>query len=352
MARKLADKGSTKLILSTAIPGCDEKDYLNQWQKYCEGRGKKVKIFYAGRMMFEHAAAIGLELDKDNILNVDLDLLGMNRSAVFDKIIEDINDNAYDAVVVCVHSFFYWKKQWRRAYDKYLNRFSPDLYVTFIEDFRNIISRLGSRSQFKDENYTAEEVLSWQNVEVEVTCGWAEFAEKPYFAIPTGQPISTLYKLVFHPEIEPVYVAMPISHLRSPEDREPINRFVERIDQYFTVFNPLSVEVVGAIQVNTDKPISDAQSAINSQIVFRDLYWFVQRAKKIICYWPAKPVSSPGMNHETHEAFSKAKDVWTIFLGPEASPFLVSFSTKFFRSEEEFFTFLENKYPERKKFKW
>jgi len=44
--------------------------------------------------------------------------------------------------------------------------------------------------------------------------------------------------------------------------------------------------------------------------------------------------------------------VWTIYLPGEASPFTLRFSTKFFTSEEEFFKFLDQEYPERKKMKW
>ena len=338
-----------KLIIVTGISGCNRKEYLDKWESYCEARGKKVKIFNVGEMMFKHAYEIGLELNSENILNADPDLLHALRSAVFKGILAEISGELknYDAVVISIHGFFFWKKRFQRAYDRFLNQFSPDMFVAFVDDAPKMLKRLSERPQWANENLTHTEILSWQNVEVEVTSGWAEFAEKSFFAVAVGQPISTLYKLIFHPEIEPVYIAMPISHFREPADRERIDKFIERLDKYFTVFNPLSVEAVGAVSVRGDR----SNWAIYHHTVHRDLYWFVRKSKKIIVLWP-ETVPSPGVNHETHESFAKTKDVWVIYLGEEASPFIAYFNTRLFTSEKEFFSFLDKKYPERKDFNW
>ena len=123
------------------------------------------------------------------------------------------------------------------------------MYVTFIDDFRNISHRLSQRGQWRGK-LTYAKILYWQNIEVEVTSGFSDFTDKPFFALPTGQPISTLYKLIFHPEIETVYVKMPISHFREPEKRAMIDEFIKELDKPFTVFSPLAVEAVGAFSVD------------------------------------------------------------------------------------------------------
>lgn len=338
-----------KLVIVTGISGCNRKEYLNKWENYCKERGKKVKIFHVGELMFKHAYEIGLELNSENILNADPDLLHALRSAVFKGILAEISGSLkdYDAVVICIHGFFVWKKRFQRAYDRFLNQFSPDMFITFVDDAPKMLKRLNERPQWQNEGLTHAEILSWQNVEVEVTSGWAEFAEKTFFAIAVEQPISTFYKLLFHPEIEPVYIAMPISHFREPADRARIDEFIRKLDGYFTVFNPLSVEAVGAVSVRGDR----TNWAIYHHTVHRDLYWFVRKSKKIIVLWP-KTVASPGVNHETHESFAKTKDVWVVYLGEEASPFIAYFNTRLFTSEEEFFSFIDEKYPERKDLNW
>lgn len=340
-----------KTVIATGISGCGRKDYLKQWEAYCRARGKNVKIFPVAEMMFEEAERIGCELNKENILNGDPDLLNALHLAVFHKISCEIamSGHQYDAIVPVVHSFFYWKKGFQRAYDRsVLSQFSPDLLVTFIDDSAKILERLSGRAQWKDEKLTAQEILTWQNIEVETTSGIAGFAAKPFFTIAVEQPISTLYKLIFHPEIEPVYIAMPITHLKNQEARNRIDAFIKRLDRYFAVFNPLAIDAVGAVPL--DEP--DVDMTPFHHTVHRDLYWLIHQVKKIIVYWPEKIVSSPGREHETHGAFVRTKDVLVVYPAKEASPFVPYFSTKFFRGEESFFKFLDERYPERKDLNW
>lgn len=341
-----------KTVIATGIPGCGRKDrYLTPWESYCRERGKNVKVFPVGEMMFEEAERIGCELNKDNVLNGDPDLLSALHLAVFNRIRGEIamSGHQYDAIVPTVHSFFYWKKRFQRAYDRsLLSQFSPDVFVTFIDDGAKILERLSGREQWQDEKLTTQEILNWQNVEVETTSGIADLMPKPFFTLAVEQPISTLYKLVFHPEIEPVYIAMPITHLKSQEARNRINAFIKRLDRYFTVFNPLAIEVAGAVPLND--PNIDMTPFHHT--VHRDLDWLIRRVKKMVVYWPEKPVPSPGREHETHAAFSKTKDVWVIYPADAASPFVSYFNTKFFRGEEAFFAFLDERYPERKDLNW
>ena len=339
-----------KLILTTGISGVGEKKYLKEWEDYCVKRGKRVKVFNVGEMMLKHAHSCGIKLKKKNFLNADKDLLQMDRSAVFGDILADISANSsdYDAVIICMHAFMFWKERFYRAYDRFLKKFSPDMYITFIDDFKSIANRLNQRGEWRGK-LTYTKILYWQNIEVEVTSGWADFADKPFFALPTGQPISTLYKLIFHPEIETVYVKMPISHFREPEKRAMIDEFIKALDGPFTVFSPLSVEAVGAFSI--EKFDDEDMLTINNHIVHRDLYWFVSQCDMGVTLWPGV-VPSPGVNHETHESHTKTKDEWVIYLGDEASPFIAYFNTKFFKSIEEFFEFVYKKYPERKNLSW
>lgn len=339
-----------KLILATGISGVGEKIYLKEWEDYCSKRGKKVKIFHVGEMMIEQARNCGIKINRDNFLNADKDLLQMARSAVFNEVLSEIAGNLkdYDAVVICIHAFMFWKERFYRTYDRFLKNFSPDMYITFVDDFRNISNRLSQRGEWRGK-LTNTKILYWQNVEVEVTTGWADFADKPFFALSTGQPISTLYKITFHPEIETVYVKMPISHFREPEKRVIIDAFIKALDIPFTVFSPLAIEIVGMIP--RDKFDDEETLIINNHVVHRDLYWFIPQCDIGVTFWPGV-VPSPGVNHEMHESHSKTKDEWVIYLGGEASPFITYFNTKFFKSQEEFFEFVYAKYPERKNLVW
>lgn len=338
-----------KCILATGISGCGEKKFLNRWVEYSEKHGKRVKIFPVGSMMIEHARQTGLKWKKENILNADTTTLQQTRSAVFMQIASEMRGayTDYDAVVISMHAFLR-KRRFYRAYDRFRQKFSPDMYITFIDDFRKISRRLQENDEWRDEHISYSQILDWQNIEAEVVSGWADDVDKPFFAVATEQSVSMFYKLVFHPEIETAYIQMPISHFRKPEERVVVDRIIKRLNPYFTLFNPLSVEIIGALRVDN---LTDEELTIAYHTVHRDIHWFERGTDISIVLWPG-PVPSPGVDHESHDAFCHTKDVWVVYLGQELSPFIPCFATKLFRGEDEFFAFLDAKYPERKNFNW
>lgn len=346
-----------KLVLATGISGAGGKEFLARSVNHCAEHKKNVKVYDVAKLMRKFAEEIGEEWPEDNILNTDPRWRATLRAAVlkYDVLPEIADSKDLDAAIICLHDSFYWNKCFQKAYDKFLSskRFKPDMYFTFIDDFRKIKDRLDERSQWQGQNLTYAEILSWQNTEVINAQDRARNADKPFFAIPTSekQSISTLYKLLFCPEIDPIYIAMPISHFREEAKRAVINAFIKKLDKYFTVFNPLAVEIVGAASVDDFQSVE--RTTINEHVKNRDLYWFVPQVKKLIAYWPG-PIPSPGMSSEIREAFTLGKDVWQIYLGKEASPFITSMHTgpKLFETEDEFFEFLERKYPERKNLVW
>lgn len=350
-----------KLVLATGITGSNDKVQLEAWMKFCESRGKRVRVYQVADMMKEHAAATGLKLNGKNFLNADRWMLKQTSSAVFTKIASELRGAIaeYDAAVISMHAVLY-RNRFYRVYDRFLKRFRdefhPDLYVTFIDDCRKIYDRLSKRPEWQRDRVDGgvkvkidyAKILDWQSIEVDITSGWADDDDQRFFAVATEQTPATLYKLVFHPEIETVYTQMPISHFRKPEERAMVDRFIKRLNTYFAVFNPLSVEIVGTLRTDD---MNDEAMAIAHHTVHRDLCWFVHYTDISIVLWPGA-VPSPGVNHESHQAFCETKDVWVVYLGDEVSPFIPCFCTEFFAKEKEFFEFLDAKYPERKNCNW
>ena len=329
------------LILATSISGSGRKEYLNGFAEYAKRYGKRVKIYFVGDLIFEHAAEIGVHITPENVLNANPHVINAVRAAVFEDILGKITADVkkYDCIVVSIHGFFYWKKFFRRAYDYfYLNQLSPNLFVTFIDGGAAMLERLNERRQWKSEKLTLHEILVWQNVEVETTASIAEFQRKDFYAVPTGQPFSTLYKLAFIPRMEPVYVSMPMTHLKDPKDKKRVDKFVENLNKYFTVFDPRAIEIKTGIASVFAKQ-KDRASDYN-HTVLRDLYWLIRQSKKTIAFYP-KVVSSPGVINELREAFETNKDVWLIYPEKAASPFLTYFCGRIFSSEKEFFRFLD-----------
>ena len=339
-------------ILAHGLSGVNEKEYQKKHELYCVPRKKVIKSFNVGELMYAHADMGGRNLSgvKDNILHVYPDERLAWRSAVLKGILDELSicENL-DAAIVNVHGWLINKEIAQIAFDPYLRKYSADMYITFIDNYERILECLNSRSQWQDENLTEEKILKWQNHEVELTMFLAQFMEKPFFAVPTAQPPSTLYKLLFHPELDPVYVAMPISFFKAPEQQARIDEFIKKIDPYFTVFDPRTVEAVSAM--SADDFGNKTKMTIANHIVHRDMSWLINQMKKLIGYWPEDSYST-GMDHEIHHAFIRGMDVWLIYLGKKSSPFVPFFCTEKFRSEDEFVEFLEKKYPERKNLEW
>ena len=326
------------LILATSISGSGRKEYLKEFEKFAAKHRKKVKIYYVGEMIFTQAEKAGIKITRENVLNSNPNVLHALRSAVFENIFanaeKDQKEN--DLVIISFHSFFYWKKIFSRAFDKLsLGKIKPDMFLTFINRSEDIEKELNSRAQWRSEKLSNTEILLWQNVEAEVTASWADFADKPFYVVPVKQSISTLYKLVFCSQIEPVYVSMPMTHLKNKKDFDKIKKFIKKLDLYYTVFDPRTVEV-GPAPTGQGKDMT-----VFHQTVCRDLYWLIKQSRKTIAYFPCV-ANSPGVINELREAYETSKDVWLIYPEKEGSPFITYFCGKLFNSEKEFFAYLKN----------
>ena len=330
------------LVIATSISGSGRKEYLNELVQYAKKLGKKVKVYHVGQMLFEHAKKVGVHLTPENVLNANPSVISAIRGAVFENILANLpkDRKENDAVIISIHSIFLWKKRFMRAYDRfYLNKLNPDMFVTLFNKATDILKVLDSRKQWKPQKLNLHEILLWQNVEVEMTASWAEIDRKLFYVVSTLQSINTLYRLVFEPWVEPVYVCMPITHLKKKSDQEKVERFVKELEKYFVVFNPLKLDILLGEKFDL---------ASYHHIVNQDLYWLIKQSKKIIAYFPVV-VASPGVINELREAHETNKDVWLIFPSKTKSPFLVYFSSQIFESPNEFFKFLKRYSREKKK---
>ena len=346
----MTKKKRGKLVWVTGISGCGRKGHLEKWHMVeCKKRGKNVLVYQIGQMIFEQAKKEGIYLNPINVLNADPDVLSALRGAVFEKILGRLNDDLklYDAIILNAHSYFFWEECFMRAYNSaYIDEFSPDLFISFIDHDEFILKRMSARAQWKNQRLTSQKILYWQNLEVESTKAQAEVFHKKFFAIPVKQPEITLYYLLFEPWREPIYFNVPMTYLR-PEELKTVGRFVSRLWKCpFIVFNPFTVET-GIIKPG----LSEVEVTRHRQTIHRDLRWFLGQCKKSVAFFP-RVVSSPGVFHETFTSFMSTKDPWIIH-PPPFSPFLVGRTTRDpFPNQRSFFKFLEKEYIPLRIKKW
>lgn len=335
-----------KLIITTAISGSRRKEYLERFKERAKKHGKKIKIYHVGQMMLEHANAIGINMTPENVLNAPPSVINAIRSAVFEKIAGELPRQLKKnhAVFINIHAMFFWKKVFIRAWDNYyVSQLNPDIFLAFVDDVISINDKLQTRKQWKNENLSMNDILLWRNVDVEMTASWAEMVRKPFYSIPSPSNPKLLYRLLFEPHLEKIYVAMPLTHFDKEEEQALVDKFIKKLEKYFVIFDPREVEMVEQWTPKLRTP-----EALH-QIVNRDLYWLIKQVDRVIAYFP-KPVSSPGVVNELREAHERNKEAWLVYpKGATMSPFLTYYSNMVFRGPAELFKFLESEKGENKK---
>ena len=327
----------SKLIITTAISGSRRKEYLEKLEERAKANGKKIKIYNVGQLMLDHSKDIGVNFTAENVLNAPPSVINAVRSAVFERIAGELPKvmKTNDAVFINIHAFFYWKNVFLRAWDNYyVSQLNPDLFLAFVDDVISIYDHLKVRKQWKKENLSFNEILMWRNVDVEMTASWAEMNRKQFYIIPSQSNAKLLYRLIFEPQVEKIYIAMPLTHFSDPKDQLIIDKFVKRLEKHFIIFDPREIELV-----EQWKPSMMTEEVLN-QIVNRDLYWLIKQVDRVIAYFP-RAVSSPGVINELREAHETSKEAWLVYpKGVSMSPFLTYYSNMVFRGPEDLFKFL------------
>lgn len=318
------------LTIVTGISGAGRRKYIDKVVKFAAKKKKKIIVFNVGEMIFEQARKMDMNITGKNILNTSPYTLKALRSAVFEKIVAGVKKHKTHDVIIETHATFFWNKIFANAYEwNYLKEIKPDMFITIIGNAPEMEEHHKKSDQWKKQKLTQDDLLLWQNLEINTGLGWSDLFNKPHFACSEKQPPSTLYKLMFHPEMEPVYASFPMTNIKTPKGKKRIKDMIKKLNDYFVVFDPATIEL-GPITTEVDA----------AQCVNRDLYWMIEQCKKVIAIFP-EIVLSTGLINELREGFETNKEVWLIFPRKTMSPFTSYYSHETFMSEKELFAFIK-----------
>jgi hypothetical protein len=266
-------------------------------------------------------------------LNTPEDKLKLARGGVFERILTELDKQ--ELAIIETHASFLWKDFFIQGFDpKYIDEMNPDVYVTIIDPASEIKKRLDSNEQWANQRLSIKDILYWQNIEVKDTKLLADLYGKPWYAIPSRQPASTLYKLLFHrDEIEFVY----FSHLMkeaTPKIKRMNYEFFRELEEYFTVIDPANFEMVVE-----NSELKKYRDVIGHHIVRSEIEWLIKPVDRGVAYL-AKNVPSSGVNEEIGRLSDLNKDVWLIKSTRKFDPYLEYHPDKIFNSRREFFEFL------------
>lgn len=341
-------------VIATGISGSGRGEYLRRVVDYARREGKEVKLFDVGRMMFTTAEKLGIRIPEDKILDLAPSTLSYLRTTVFEQILRESRE--YENIIVSTHACFRWRKHLLQAFDfHYLDQLKPNIYISVIDSVASIKARLEAKDGWRGR-LRLKDILVWRDEEVFITKSVADFQRKPFYVIAYKEPVETLYRLMFEPDVKKTYLSYPMTHSeQNKENLRKKDKFRDKLRKAgLIVFDPAEiedVELLRMLEVNPEgveveadgtrafipaEEIKEVAEDIQHQTVAND-YQLIDQSDFITVYYYL-PVMSPGVLSEMTYGFTNNKHVYVVFEGPE-SPFFRYYSTKIFKGEESLFEF-------------
>ncbi len=333
----------SKRIILTGLPCSGTSNFC---EKYLKTPNLNIASFNIGEILLKLAQESPKKppIFAENLLNIHPELLDSLRDRAFDLAISGMksHENIHDRVLVDMHAQFFWNDVLTNAYDwKYLSQINPDLFITLIEKPSTIRDRQLLTEQGKSQNHSLRDILLWQNVEVNVTSGWASNLGKPHYVLPGQQDPKIIESLINNAFL--IYFQMPMTDASSEADAM-ITEFKNRLLTIGRDLTGLSTPLIDprTIDIETGDGVSKREElAIRSQTVHRDMNWYIAQASDQVAYYPPGTILSKGVSDETTRGFETGKNTFVIYPNIHTSPFM-DICTKVFTDEEDFFNF----YPE------
>ncbi|MBU2577021.1 MAG: AAA family ATPase [Nanoarchaeota archaeon] len=330
-----------KIIVVTGIPGSGSKAFCLGYP----GTRKSVKVYRTGDMILEMAQDYSRSgIPKENLLNLQPDMLANLRDKAFEKLTREIKleRENYDLIFIDTHAQFFWNNVYQNAYDwKHLNNIAADMFVTIIDKPSSIRARQLEGPTGRSQNHDLRDLLLWQNIEVNVTEGWASKYGKPFYVFSSKQNPEDIDALLENSFM--IYSSFPMTDA-DPVATLKINNFKRRlrdvrkeIDGYATpLLDPADIDIERGDELSEKE-----RQAIDDQTVHRDLNWDITQVTHVVAYYPNDKVDlSKGVSDECTRANETGKYVFVICPRARVSPFM-DIAHKVFKDEEEFFTFFK-----------
>src|SRR5450432_593726 len=351
----------------TGQVGVDKGPYLEQVKQLAIKQGYDVEVFHVGHMMYKEAP----DVPNGRILNLPISRLNTLRRSVF-KEIQRLSEN-HEHVLINTHATFRWRHGLFSAFDfDQIKAFDADNYITILDNAESVHQRL---IRDHDIDHTLKDIMVWREEELLATEILANILRGygHFFMISRGRNIpttETIYRLIFQPKMQKVYLSFPMSHVMDlPDTLAEIDQFKATINKHFICFDPADVDefilhkladeahqagkeeievqaAEGMVKLKTQEVVQ-ISGDIMGQIYMRD-FKMVDQADMIISLVPELPNGKPGLSsgveRELHHAFEGGKEVYVVWACRALpSPFITETATKVFKSTEEAIGYFKSK---------
>lgn len=336
----------------TGISGSGRIEILENLRDYCEKRGKKILIHDVGKLIYEEASKARIQLTDERVLDIDKNLLRTLRESALKEVELTILKNPeIDIHLIGIHATFRWKSNLIEGISyKNLNKFKIAGFINVIDDVKNIFEVNSKNPKWYKETLPNLEVTqNWMIEEEFITQVIADFFESPMFIIARSQRINNFYDFFFENK-KKIYLSYPITAIKNeePELLEKIqNEYLEKLENHFVVFNPLSIKdmtlTYGNGKLELPNLITDiteeTKKLIKSRTIERD-YHFIDQSDATVVIYPTDKLS-PGVLAEIIYSHKNQKPVF-VYFKEKASPFLEQYATYITNDFDDFLNKLKD----------
>jgi len=335
-------------LIITGQSGIGKKEYLEEIaaQSYVdsERERKPIKVFHIGDEMYREADRQHARIEEGKILNLPLSTLNSIRRSVFRDVIQYARKNLHENIIVNTHACFRWIRGLFPAFNMdQIREFDPDFFVTLIDDVDAVYARLSNGKDTHAEQFSFKDIMVWREEEINTSEMLAQVLERRHYVIVLKNPIDTIHKLMFQPELKKAYLSFPMTFaMDKPALWKRIIEFKERMAAMHVVFDPgaigerrlllglpeegkiepTSTEVVTFNTLGKERPfltrdLHSIRKDIDGQIVSRD-YKLIEQSDMVIALVPeiqgGDPVISAGSQSELQYARDLTREVYVIWL--------------------------------------
>ena len=338
-------------IVINGISGSGSKQFCDRYgrfreENYVEG---KTMVFHTGDMIYNFAQNPRLpQIPKENFLNLEPERLSGARDRAFEAVLEERNQD-YVRVIVDTHARFFCNHVFSNAFDAhYLMKLDPDLFLTIIDDPFRIKKRQMQTPEGRAQNHRIEEILYWQNEEIETTRSMADLLRKPHYVLPSSQNPEIVESLLEN-EFS-IYFSIPMTDAKS-EARERIDEFEGRLLKLGEGINAVPTPVIRPIEIEeTWKVPEELKEVVDRHTIYTDADVWVPSVTHVVVYYPSGAGISKGVSDESVRGYrGLGKYVYVVDVGrKKKSPFM-GLATGVFGKEKDFFNFFEEHMKEKMK---
>lgn len=326
-----------KKWIITGISGSGRIELLNEFEKYAQEKGKKILIHDVGKLIFEEAKKLDIQLSDNRVLDIDRNLLSTLRENALKEVeILKLKNPDVELHLIGIHATFRWKHRIIEGLSfRNLSRFNIEGFINIVDDVEKVFKINSKNPKWdKDTLPNLEETQNWLIEEEFVTQVIADFFNKPVYIIARNHKINNIYDFFFSKK-KKIYLSYPITAIKdsNPEILTKIQtEFLEQLEKLFVVFNPLAIKdmslTYGEKKIELPNSIAEvtetAKKIIKARTIERD-FRFIDQSDATVVVYPTDKLS-PGVLAEIIYSYNNQKPVFVYFSGNK-SPFLENYAT-------------------------